>query len=125
MKIVVLLISFLVFQSHFSQELEPYNEAFQFEVVEGNEVVVHDDSLQALVIDAGNSLKAIEASLRNNPQLQEVKFISASQEVLELLGRLPLDSLFFVVVENYTGTTLNFPLVKSIEFLQIHSETLK
>jgi hypothetical protein len=36
-----------------------------------------------------------------------------------------MDSLFFVVVENYTGTNLNFPPVKSLEFLQIHSETLK
>lgn len=125
MKIVVLLISCLVFQSYFSQDLKPYNEHFQFEVVEGDEVVEHDNSLQALVIDAGNSLKAIEASLRNNPQLLEVKFMSASQEVLELLGHLPMDSLFFVIVENYKGTSLNFPLVKSVEFLQIHSETLK
>lgn len=125
MKIVILLISCLVFQSYFSQDLKPYNEEFQFEVVEGDEVVEHDNSLQALVIDAGNSLKAIEASLRNNPQLLEVKFMSASQEVLELLGHLPMDSLFFVIVENYKGTTLIFPPVKSLEFLQIHTETLK
>lgn len=125
MKIVVLLISCLVFQSYFAQDLEPYNEEFQFEVVEGDEVVVHDDSLKALVIDTGNSLKAIEASLRNNPQLQEVKFRSASQEVLDVLGSLRMDSLFFVAVENYTGTTLNFPPVKSLEFLQINAETLK
>ncbi len=125
MKIVVLLISFLVFQSFFSQDLAPYNEDFEFEVMDDDEVIPKNDSIHALIIDAGNSVKNIEISLKNNPQLREVKLMTSSQEVLDVLGRVKFDSLFFLVIENYIGTTLNLPIIKSLEFLQIHATELK
>ena len=63
--------------------------------------------------------------MKNNPQLREVKLMSSSQEILDVFGRVKLDSLFFLVIENYTGTTLNLPVIKSVEFLQIHATELK
>lgn len=126
MKIVVVFISLLISLTFFSQEdLSPYNEDFEFEVMDDDEVIPRNDFLQALIIDAGNSVKNIEISLKNNPQLREVKLMASSQEVLDVFGRVKFDSLFFLVIENYTGTTLNLPVIKSLEFLQIHATELK
>ena len=126
MKIVVVFISLLITHAFFSQEnLTPYNEDFEFEVMDEDEVISRNDSLHALIIDTGNSVKNIEISLKNNPQLREVKLMSSSQEILDIFGRVKLDSLFFLVIENYTGTTLNLPVIKSVEFLQIHATELK
>lgn len=126
MKIVVVFISLLISLTFFSQEdLSPYNEDFEFEVMDDDEVIPKNDFLQALIIDAGNSVKNIEISLKNNPQLREVKLMASSQEVLDVFGRVKFDSLFFLVIENYTGTTLNLPVIKSLEFLQIHATELK
>ncbi len=115
----------LVSNLSFSQDLTPYNEDFEFEVMNEDEVIQTNDSLYALIIDAGNSVKNIETSLKNNPQLREVKLMASSQEILDVIGRVKLDSLFFLVIENYTGTTLNLPVIKSLEFLQIHATELK
>lgn len=125
MKIVVVFISLLISHTFFSQDLTPYNEDFEFEVMDDDEVIPRNDSLHALIIDAGNSLKNIEISLKNNPQLREVKLMASSQEILDVLGRVKLDSLFFLLIENYTGTTLNLPIIKSVEFLQIHATELQ
>ncbi len=126
MKIVVVFISLLISLTFFSQEdLSPYNEDFEFEVMEEDEVIPRNDSLHALIIDVGNSVKNIETSLKNNPQLREVKLMASSQEILDVFGHVKFDSLFFLVIENYTGTTLNLPVFKSVEFLQIHATELK
>lgn len=125
MKIVVVFISLLISLTFFSQDLSPYNEDFEFEVMNEDEVIQTNDSLYALIIDAGNSVKNIETSLKNNPQLREVKLMASSQEILGVIGRVKLDSLFFLLIENYTGTTLNLPVFKSVEFLQIHATELK
>ena len=126
MKIVVVFISLLISLTFFSQEdLSPYNEDFEFEVMDDDEVIPRNDSLQALIIDAGNSVKNIEISLKNNPQLREVKLMASSQEVLDVFGHVKFDSLFFLLIENYTGTTLNLPVIKSLEFLQIHATELQ
>ena len=126
MKIVVVIISIFITHTFFSQEdLSPYNEDFEFEVMDEDEVISRNDSLHALIIDAGNSVKNIEISLKNNPQLREVKLMSSSQEILDVFGRVKLDSLFFLLIENYTGTTLNLPIIKSVEFLQIHATELQ
>ena len=126
MKIVVVIISLLISHTFFSQEdLSPYNEDFEFEVMDDDEVIPRNDSLHALIIDAGNSVKNIEISLKNNPHLHEVKLMASSQEILDVFGRVKFDSLFFLLIENYTGTTLNLPVIKSVEFLQIHAKELK
>ena len=126
MKIVVVFISLLISLTFFSQEdLSPYNEDFEFEVMDDDEVIPRNDSLQALIIDAGNSVKNIETSLKNNPQLREVKLMASSQEIVDLFGRVKFDSLFFLLIENYKGTTLNLPVIKSLEFLQIHATELQ
>jgi hypothetical protein len=126
MNIVVVFISLLITHAFFSQEnLTPYNEDFEFEVMDDDELIPRNDSLHALIIDAGNSVKNIETSLKNNPQLREVKLMASSQEILDVIGRVKLDSLFFLLIENYTGTTLNLPVIKSVEFLQIHATELK
>ena len=125
MKIVVVIISIFITHTFFSQDLTPYNEDFEFEVMDDDEVIPRNDSLQALIIDAGNSVKNIEISLKNNPQLREVKLMASSQEILDVIGRVKLDSLFFLLIENYIGTTLNLPIIKSVEFLQIHATELQ
>ena len=125
MKIVVVIISIFITHTFFSQDLTPYNEGFEFEVMDDDEVIPRNDSLQALIIDAGNSVKNIEISLKNNPQLREVKLMASSQEILDVIGRVKLDSLFFLLIENYTGTTLNLPVIKSVEFLHIHATELQ
>ena len=125
MKIVVVFISLLISLTFFSQDLAPYNEDFEFEVMNEDEVIQRNDSLHALIIDAGNSVKNIEISLKNNPQLREVKLMTSSQEVLDVFGRVKFDSLFFLLIENYTGTTLNLPVLKMVELLQIHATELK
>ena len=126
MKIVVVIISIFISQTFFSQEdLSPYNDDFEFEVMDDDEVIPRNDSLHALIIDAGNSAKNIEISLKNNPQLREVKLMASSQEIVDVFGRVKLDSLFFLLIENYTGTTLNLPVIKSVEFLQIHATELQ
>ena len=125
MKIVVVIISILISKTFFSQDLMPYNEDFEFEVMDDDEVIPRNDSLHALIIDAGHSVKNIETSLKNNPQLREVKLLASSQEILDVFGRVKLDFLFFLLIENYTGTTLNLPVIKSLEFLQIHATELK
>jgi hypothetical protein len=51
--------------------------------------------------------------------------MASSQEIVDVFGRVKFDSLFFLVIENYTGTTLNLPVIKSLEFLQIHATELK
>jgi hypothetical protein len=119
------LLFILISQFNFSQDLTPYNEDFEFEVMDDDEVIPKNDSLHALIIDAGNSVKNIEISLKNNPQLREVKLMTSSQEVLDVFGRVKFDSLFFLLIENYTGSTLNLPMIKSLEFLQIHATELK
>ena len=125
MKIVVVIISILISKTFFSQDLTPYNDDFEFEVMDDDEVIPRNDSLHALIIDAGNSAKNIEISLKNNPQLREVKLMASSQEIVDVFGRVNFDSLFFLLIENYTGTTLNLPIIKSLEFLQIHATELK
>ena len=125
MKIVVVIISIFITHTFFSQDLTPYNEDFEFEVMDDDEVIPRNDSLHALIIDAGNSAKNIEISLKNNPQLREVKLMASSQEILDVIGRVKLDSLFFLLIENYIGTTLNLPIIKSVEFLQIHATELQ
>ena len=125
MKIVVVIISIFITHTFFSQDLTPYNDDFDFEVMDDDEVIPRNDSLYALIIDAGNSVKNIETSLKNNPQLRELKLITSSQEILDVIGRVKLDSLFFLLIENYIGTTLNLPIIKSVEFLQIHATELQ
>lgn len=115
----------LVSNISFTQDLTPYNEDFEFEVMNEDEVIPRNDSLYALIIDAGNSVKNIETSLKNNRQLREVKFLASSQEVLDVFGRVKFDSLFFLLIENYTGTTLNLPVIKSLEFLHVYATELK
>ena len=125
MKIVVVFISLLISLTFFSQDLTPYNEDFEFEVMNEDEVIPRNDSLHALIIDAGNSVKNIETSLKNNPQLREVKLMASSQEIVDVFGRVNFDSLFFLLIENYTGTTLDLPVIKSVEFLHLQSTELK
>ena len=125
MKIVVVIISILISKTFFSQDLTPYNDDFEFEVMDDDEVIPRNDSLHALIIDAGNSAKNIEISLKNNPQLREVKLMASSQEIVDVFGRVNFDSLFFLLIENYTGTTLDLPVIKSVEFLHLQSTELK
>ena len=126
MKIVVVFISLLISHAFFSQEnLTPYNEDFEFEVMDDDEVIPRNDSFHALIIDAGNSAINIEISLKNNPQLREVKLMASSQEIVDVFGRVNFDSLFFLLIENYTGTTLNLPIIKSVEFLHLQATELK
>lgn len=125
MKIVVVIISLLISHTFFSQDLTPYNEDFDFEVMDDDEVIPRNATLKALIIDAGNTVKNIEISLKNNPQLRELKLIASSQEVLDVFGRVKLDSLFFLLIENYTGPSLSLPALKSVTFLQIHATELQ
>lgn len=99
MKITTLIITLFFSKFLFSQELseydlKPYNDELNFKLLNENDVLEKNDSLEALIIIFNEPiLKNAKLSISNNPQLKEIKLFAASQELLKFISDSKLSKL--------------------------------
>lgn len=106
-------------------DLKPYNQDLNFKIIDENDIIEKDDSLEALIIIFKNTFyKNVELSISNNPQLKEIKLFSSSQEMLKFISESKLNKLTHVFFERYEGKTLDVPSFPIIEHLTIQSTEL-
>jgi|GEM_PF-3559648 len=109
----------------YGQEPRPYNEDLYFKVINENEIVPHVDSLKAIVfVRKGPTLANAKQSILNNPQLKEIKLFNPTQDFIDLISELKLDSLTHLFIEDYNRTRLVIPPLSTLEHLSIKSSRL-
>ena len=126
MKSFLYLISIAFFSwNALCQELKPYNDDLYFKVINENEMVLKVDSLKAIIIVFNNLSEGnAKQSIINNPQLKEIKLISPSQDFIQLISELKMDSLTHLFIEEYNGSKLILPAFSTLEHLTIQSKNL-
>ena len=126
MKSLLYLISIAFFSLNaLCQELKPYNDDLYFKVINENEIVLKVDSLKAIIIVFNNLSEGnAKQSIINNPQLKEIKLISPSQDFIQLISGLKMDSLTHLFIEEYNGSKLILPAFSTLEHLTIRSKNL-
>lgn len=130
MKLTTLITFLIISKILFCQELReydliPYNEEFNFKILDENDVIEKDDSLEALIIVFKSPVyKNAERSISNNPQLKEIKLFASSQELLKFISESKLHSLTHLFIERYEGASLEIPAFLTVEHLTIQSSVL-
>jgi hypothetical protein len=130
MKITTIIICLLFSKFLFSQELseydlKPYNDELNFKILDENDVIEKNDSLEALIFVFNNPIyKNAELSISNNPQLKEIKLFASSQELLKFVSDSKLQKLTHLFFERYEGSILEIPFFPNIEHLTIESSEL-
>ena len=123
--ILILLLTFSV-SVIAQEEYQPYNEDLKFKVIDENTALGKETSVKALVIKyTGNSDEKIKLSIRNNPQLQEIKLLGASQEIVNFISELKMTNLTHLLIEYYNKETLIIPALPTLEHLSVDSEKLQ
>lgn len=108
------------------EEYQPYNDDLKFKVIDGNTVLGKEASVKALVIKyTMNSDEKIKLSIRNNPQLQEIKLFGASQEIVNFISELKMTNLTHLLLDDYKKQTLIIPAFPTLEHLSVDSEKLQ
>lgn len=124
-RILILLLTFSV-SVIAQEEYQPYNEDLKFKVIDENTALGKETSVKALVIKyTGNSDEKIKLSIRNNPQLQEIKLLGASQEIVNFISELKMTNLTHLLIEYYNKETLIIPALPTLEHLAVDSEKLQ
>lgn len=130
MKITILLIYLIISKFTFTQELreydlKPYGEELNFKVINENEILEKNDSLEAIIIVFNEAIfKNAEISIRNNPQLKQIKLFGSNQALLKSISDSKLPNLTHLFFERYEGSVLEIPSFPNIEHLRIQSLSL-
>jgi hypothetical protein len=123
----ILFISNLVFSQELSEyDLKPYNDELKFKFIYENEALERERSLDALIIIFRHpNYENAQISIRNNPQLKEIKLFYANEEMLDFISKQKLPKLTHLFFEHYQDSELKIPILPSIEHLTIQSEELE
>ena len=130
MKITILLICLIISNITFSQELseydlKPYGDELNFKIIDENEILEKNDSLEAIIIVFNEAIfKNAEISIRNNPQLKQIKLFGSNQAFLKAISDSKLPNLTHLFFERYEDAVLEIPSFPNIEHLKIQSLTL-
>lgn len=130
MKLTILITFLILSKILFSQELKeydlkPYNKELNFKIIDENDVVEKDDSLEALIIVFKNPrYKNAELSISNNLQLKEIKLFGCNQELLKFISESNLQRLTHLFFERYEDSVLAIPPFPIVEHLTIQSSEL-
>lgn len=123
--LLILFLSFSVFAIS-QQEYEPYNDDLKFKIIDDNAILGKETSVKALIIKyTGNSNERIKFSLRNNPQLKEIKLLGSDQEIVNFISELKMTNLTQLLINDYKSENLVIPVFPTLEHLSIRSEKLK
>jgi hypothetical protein len=124
--IFCLVFSKILFSQELSEyDLKPYNEKLNFKILDENDILEKNDSIEALIFVFNNPVfKNAELSITNNPQLKEIKLFASSQELLKFISDSQLNQLTHLFFERYKGTVLEIPAFPKIEHLTIQSKEL-
>jgi hypothetical protein len=130
MKLTTLILSLLFSNILFSQELSeydlaPYNDELKFSIVDENEVLASNDSIEAIIFIFNKpAFNNAELSIKNNPQVKEIKLFGSNQDFVNFLSAAKLPKLSYLFIERYAGTTLQIPSFPTVEVLTIQSTEL-
>lgn len=130
MKTTTLIITLIFSNFLFSQELseydlKSYNDELNFKVLNENDVLEKNDSIEALIIIFNEPiLKNAKLSISNNPQLKEIKLFASCQELLKFISDSKLPRLTHLFFERYEDSILEIPSFPYIEHLTIQSSEL-
>jgi hypothetical protein len=130
MKLTTLILSLFLSNLLFSQELSefdlaPYNDELKFSIVEENEVLEADESIEAIIFVFNKpAFKNAELSIKNNPQVKEIKLFGSNQDFVNFLSAAELPKLSYLFIERYMGIALEIPSFPSVEVFTIQSSQL-
>jgi hypothetical protein len=106
-------------------DLKPYNDNLNFKILDENEILEKDESIEALILVFNNPIfKNAELSIANNPQLKEIKLFASNQELLKFISDSKLNNLTHLFFEGYDDSILEIPAFPKIEHLTIQSTEL-
>lgn len=125
--ITFILFSNIIFCQELSEyDLSPYNNDFKFKIIDENEIVEKDDSLEALIIVFKKPIyKNAEISISNNLQLREIKLFYSNQDILNFIAESKLPLLTHLFCEKYADTLLEIPAFPNVQHLTIQSSEVK
>ncbi len=107
-------------------ENEPYNDDLKFKIIDNHAILGKETSVKALIIKyTVNSNEKIKFSLRNNPQLKEIKILGADQEIVNFISELKMANLTHLLIHDYKGESLAIPVFPTVEHLSVRSKELK
>lgn len=106
-------------------DLRPYNDSVNFRLLDEDDVIDKDESLEALIIVFKKPVfYNAELSLKNNPQLKEIKLFAANHDLLDFLSHLESPHLTHLFFQRFDGSSLEIPPFPSLQHLAIQSEKL-
>lgn len=125
--ITFILFSNIIFCQDLSEyDLSPYNNDFKFRIIDENEIVEKNDSLEVLIIIFNKPInKNAEISISNNSQLKEIKLFYSNQDILNFIAESNLPQLTHLFCEKYNDTLLEIPAFPNIQHLRIQSTEVK
>ena len=130
MKLTLLILSLIFSNILFSEELSefdlaPYNDELKFSIVEENEVLEADESIEAIIFVFNKpAFKNAELSIKNNPQVKEIKLFGSNQDFVNFLSAAKLPNLSYLFIERYMGIALEIPSFPTVELFTIQSSQL-
>ena len=109
-----------------SQDYQPYNTEYIFKVIDNQEKIHKQGSLEALVILFKDSLiNNSKESIINNPQLKEINLVNPSQEFIDFISDQNLRPLTHLIIKEFSADSLILLNFSTIEHLAIESKKLK
>lgn len=127
MKTTIIIICLALTKILFSQEfgeydLKPYNHELNFKLLNENDILEKNDSIEALIFVFNSPLyKNAELSIKNNPQLKKIKIFAANQEFIKFISDSKLQQLTHLFIERYEDSVLEIHSFPNIEHLTIQS----
>lgn len=124
--VICLFFTKILFSQEFSEtDLKPYNEELKFKVLNENEILENNTSIEALIFVFNKPIfKNAEISISNNPQIKEIKLFASSQDMLNFISNSKLPNLTHLFFERYKDSVLDIPSFPLIEHLTIQSNEL-
>ena len=125
--ITFLSISTFIFCQDLSEyDLKPYNDSLKFKIIDENEVLEKDESLQAVIIVFKHQyFDNVKLSISNNPQLREIKIFVGDQDLLNFLSFQKLPNLTHLFFKQFVHNSLEIPEFTTLKHLTIQSANLE
>jgi hypothetical protein len=123
---ILIFSKFLFSQELGDYDLEPYNDGVNFKVLDQNDAIEKNESLEALIIIFKSpNYQNARISISNNPQLKEIKLIGSNQELINFISESNLPNLTHLFIKRYESIELEIPSFPKLENLEIQSNYVK